>query len=192
MNDLTSQSIKGYELKERIGAGGFGAVYRAHQSTVGREVAIKIILPGLANQPDFIRRFEIEAQLVARLDDGQAGRAGGLGGDLAGRDGRHLARLDRLGGALARGGRRGQCCHRSESARRRPGPASRRSARVRTAHACPDRSRVPPPTRRASPRCTRRGDGPDRDRARRSRRTRSRSGRSSCRRDRRSNWLRRR
>jgi serine/threonine protein kinase/energy-coupling factor transporter ATP-binding protein EcfA2 len=62
------QHIKGYELRERIGAGGFGAVYRAHQSTVGREVAIKIILPGLANQPDFIRRFESEAQLVARLE----------------------------------------------------------------------------------------------------------------------------
>lgn len=61
-------NIKGYDLRDRIGAGGFGAVYRAYQTTVGREVAIKIILPGLANQPDFIRRFESEAQLVARLE----------------------------------------------------------------------------------------------------------------------------
>nr|MBA3874885.1 protein kinase [Anaerolineae bacterium] len=61
-------SLKGYELHERIGAGGFGAVYRAYQSTVGREVAVKIILPRLANQPDFIRRFETEAQIVARLE----------------------------------------------------------------------------------------------------------------------------
>jgi WD40 repeat protein/serine/threonine protein kinase len=60
--------IKGYELQERIGAGGFGAVYRAHQSTVGREVAMKIILPDHANQPEFIRRFESEAQLIARLE----------------------------------------------------------------------------------------------------------------------------
>lgn len=60
--------IKGYELKERIGSGGFGAVYRATQSTVGREVAMKIILPGLTNQPDFIRRFESEAHLIARLE----------------------------------------------------------------------------------------------------------------------------
>ena len=44
------------------------AVYRAYQSTVGREVAIKIILPSLANKPDFIRRFEAEAQLIARLE----------------------------------------------------------------------------------------------------------------------------
>jgi serine/threonine protein kinase len=68
MQNISGQSIKGYELIERIGAGGFGAVYRAHQSTVGREVAVKIILPGLANTPDFIRRFEAEAQLVARLE----------------------------------------------------------------------------------------------------------------------------
>ena len=68
MRDLTSQSIKGYQLKERIGTGGFGVVYRAYQSTVGREVAIKVILPSLANQPEFIRRFEGEAQVIARLE----------------------------------------------------------------------------------------------------------------------------
>jgi serine/threonine protein kinase len=64
----SSTLLKGYELRERIGAGGFGVVHRAYQSTVGREVAIKIILPKYANQPDFIRRFETEAQLVARLE----------------------------------------------------------------------------------------------------------------------------
>ncbi|HEX5690724.1 MAG TPA: serine/threonine-protein kinase, partial [Roseiflexaceae bacterium] len=62
------QAIKGYQLRESIGAGGFGAVYRATQPGVGREVAIKVILPTYANHPDFIRRFEAEAQLVARLE----------------------------------------------------------------------------------------------------------------------------
>jgi serine/threonine-protein kinase len=62
------QTIKGYELHERIGSGGFGVVHRAIQSTIGREVAIKIILPHFANQPDFIRRFETEAQIIARLE----------------------------------------------------------------------------------------------------------------------------
>lgn len=38
----------------------FEVVYRAHQSTVGREVAIKIILSGFANRPEFVRRFEAE------------------------------------------------------------------------------------------------------------------------------------
>ncbi|NWF70867.1 MAG: protein kinase [Chloroflexi bacterium] len=59
---------KGYEIKEVIDKGGFGAVYRAVQPVIGREVAIKVILPVYANRPEFIRRFEAEAQLVARLE----------------------------------------------------------------------------------------------------------------------------
>ena len=66
--DLTGRAIRGYALAEKIGAGGMGAVYRAVQPIVEREVAIKIILPAFANHPDFIRRFEAEAQLVARLE----------------------------------------------------------------------------------------------------------------------------
>ena len=68
MDDLSGQQIKGYQLHERIGNGGFGAVYKAQQTTVNREVAIKIILPHFSNHPDFIRRFENEARLVARLE----------------------------------------------------------------------------------------------------------------------------
>ena len=59
--------VKGYELREQIGAGGYGVVHRAYQPLIGRDVAVKIILPQYANHPDFIRRFEWEAQLVARL-----------------------------------------------------------------------------------------------------------------------------
>ena len=68
MKNQPGQTVQGYELLERIGSGGFGAVYRAYQSTVGREVAVKVILPAFANDPEFIRRFEIEAQLIARLE----------------------------------------------------------------------------------------------------------------------------
>jgi serine/threonine protein kinase/WD40 repeat protein len=60
--------IRGYELRERIGEGGFGAVHRAYQSVVDREVAIKVILPQYANNPGFVRSFEAEARLVARLE----------------------------------------------------------------------------------------------------------------------------
>ena len=66
--DLSGRAIRGYALGERLGSGGMGAVYRAVQPLVEREVAIKIILPMYANHPDFIRRFEAEAQLVARLE----------------------------------------------------------------------------------------------------------------------------
>ncbi len=61
-------SVRGYELREELGAGEFGVAYRAYQPAVGREVAIKVIRPELANDPTFIRRFEAEARLVARLE----------------------------------------------------------------------------------------------------------------------------
>src|SRR5690349_9294426 len=68
MTDIPQQTIRGYELQELIGEGGFGAIYRAYQPLLKREVAIKVILPQYANNPDFIRRFEVEAELVARLE----------------------------------------------------------------------------------------------------------------------------
>jgi WD40 repeat protein/transcriptional regulator with XRE-family HTH domain len=66
--DLSGRAIRGYELGERLGTGGFGVVYRAVQPLIERDVAIKIILPKYADHPDFIRRFEAEAQRVARLE----------------------------------------------------------------------------------------------------------------------------
>src|SRR5215211_8931410 len=68
LQERIEQVVKGYELREQIGEGGYGVVYRAYQPLVGRDVAVKIILPQYANHPDFIRRFEAEAQLVARLE----------------------------------------------------------------------------------------------------------------------------
>ena len=68
MDDLTGRSVKGYKIQQLIGEGGFGRVYQAHQAIVGREVAIKSILAHHANDPEFIRDFESEAQLIARLE----------------------------------------------------------------------------------------------------------------------------
>ena len=68
LEDLSRQVICGYALGERVGAGGYGAVYRTVQPLVEREVAIKIILPQYTDHPDFIRCFETGAQLVARLE----------------------------------------------------------------------------------------------------------------------------
>lgn len=65
---MSDNTIKGYKLGEAVGKGGYGAVYRATQVLVGRDVAIKVILPKYANQPEFIRRFDTEAHLVARLE----------------------------------------------------------------------------------------------------------------------------
>ena len=68
LEDLSGRAVKGFQLGEKIGSGGFGIVYRAVQPIVERDVAVKIVLPRYANHPNFIRRFEAEAQLIARLE----------------------------------------------------------------------------------------------------------------------------
>ena len=65
---MATEAVPGYELAEVIGEGAFGSVYRAVQPTVGREVAVKVIRPELADDPRFVQRFEAEAQLVARIE----------------------------------------------------------------------------------------------------------------------------
>jgi tetratricopeptide (TPR) repeat protein len=67
-DQLSGKSLRGYELRDLIGSGGFGAVYRAYQPAVDREVAIKVILPEFAQHPDFVARFEAEARTVAKLE----------------------------------------------------------------------------------------------------------------------------
>lgn len=59
--------LRGYRLVEQVGQGSFGVVYRAVQPETGREVAIKVIRSGRANAPDFVRRFDAEAETAARL-----------------------------------------------------------------------------------------------------------------------------
>ena len=65
---LEGQIVRSYELRTAIGFGGFGIVYQAYQSVLDREAAIKVIRPQFADQPDFIRHFEGEAQIIAHLE----------------------------------------------------------------------------------------------------------------------------
>ncbi|MCC6434852.1 MAG: protein kinase [Acidimicrobiales bacterium] len=60
--------LRCYTVLELIGEGAYAAVYRGLQPSVRREVAIKRIHARLANRAEFIRRFEAEAHLVARLE----------------------------------------------------------------------------------------------------------------------------
>ena len=57
-----------YELQEQIGQGGFGTVYRAHETVLEVERAVKVLHPNLLNAPEFIERFRREAKVAARLD----------------------------------------------------------------------------------------------------------------------------
>ena len=65
----TGQRVSGrYVVTNRIGHGGFAEVYGGTDEVLGREVAIKQIRSELSRQPAFIRRFEAEAHLVARIE----------------------------------------------------------------------------------------------------------------------------
>ena len=66
--DGRARLLRGYTVHEVLGEGAFGRVYSATQPGTNREVAIKAIRPELSNSPEFIQRFEAEAQLVARLE----------------------------------------------------------------------------------------------------------------------------
>lgn len=59
--------IPGYTLKRKIGQGGMAAVFLATQESFGREVALKIMMPALAKEPDFAERFMREARTMAQL-----------------------------------------------------------------------------------------------------------------------------
>ncbi len=56
-----------YEIVERLGAGGMGEVYRARDTRLGRDVAIKVIAERLIDDPGALARFEREAQAIAAL-----------------------------------------------------------------------------------------------------------------------------
>lgn len=56
-----------YEIVGPLGAGGMAYVFRAHDSRLGRDVALKLVAPRLASHPPSLRRFEREARAVAAL-----------------------------------------------------------------------------------------------------------------------------
>jgi serine/threonine protein kinase/WD40 repeat protein len=65
--ELTGKTLGAYEVRELIGRGGMAAVYRAHQPSTGRDVAMKVILPDYAEDETFSKRFEREAKALASL-----------------------------------------------------------------------------------------------------------------------------
>ena len=57
-----------YEIIGQLGRGGMGEVYRARDTRLGRDVAIKVLPDLLASSPDRIARFEREAKTLASLN----------------------------------------------------------------------------------------------------------------------------
>ena len=58
-----------YEIVRKIGEGGFGAVYLAEQSGIGRKAVIKVLRKQLVDSDIFVKRFEREAAVLAQLDN---------------------------------------------------------------------------------------------------------------------------
>ncbi len=57
-----------YEVLSSLGAGGMGEVYRAKDTKLGREVAIKLLLEEVSSDPERLARFEREARVLASLN----------------------------------------------------------------------------------------------------------------------------
>src|SRR5215469_14444836 len=68
MSLQSGEKLGPYEIVAPIGAGGMGEVYRAHDTKLARDVAIKVLPTALADDPERLARFEREAKVLAALN----------------------------------------------------------------------------------------------------------------------------
>ncbi|MSV32329.1 MAG: hypothetical protein EXQ57_07390 [Bryobacterales bacterium] len=64
----TGTRLGPYEILGPLGAGGMGEVYRGRDAKLGRDVALKVLPPALANDAEYMARFHREAQVLAALN----------------------------------------------------------------------------------------------------------------------------
>lgn len=68
MRDLVGETLSNrYRMVSRIAGGGMGEVYRGHDLLLDRTVAVKVLQPNLASDPELVARFKAEARAAARL-----------------------------------------------------------------------------------------------------------------------------
>lgn len=65
---MIGQVVGQYRITEKLGEGGMGAVFKAVDTMIDREVAIKMLRPEIGRRPDLLQRFRVEATTVARLN----------------------------------------------------------------------------------------------------------------------------
>jgi len=65
---MTGQTLGHYKILDKLGAGGMGEVYRAEDTTLKRQVALKVLPAALSDDPDSLARFKREARVLASLD----------------------------------------------------------------------------------------------------------------------------
>jgi serine/threonine protein kinase len=90
--------IGDYKLLKKLGQGGMGTVFKAHQISLDREVAVKVLAKELASRPDFVQRFLREARVMAKLDHPNIVRCHEVGEAM----GRHYLSMEFVeGGSMA-------------------------------------------------------------------------------------------
>lgn len=80
---MIGRTIAHYEVTSHLGKGGMGDVYRARDSKLGRDVALKVLPEGFAADPERIARFQREAKLLASLNHPNIATIHGIEGDGA-------------------------------------------------------------------------------------------------------------
>jgi eukaryotic-like serine/threonine-protein kinase len=68
MTISTGTKLGSYEITGAIGAGGMGEVYQAHDTKLGRDVAIKVLPEAFAHDSERLSRFQREAKMLAALN----------------------------------------------------------------------------------------------------------------------------
>jgi eukaryotic-like serine/threonine-protein kinase len=74
-----------HDIVRQIGAGGMGEVYRAKDTKLGRDVALKILPGSFTNDPERVARFRREAQVLASLNHPQIAKVRLFRGERMGR-----------------------------------------------------------------------------------------------------------
>src|SRR6187399_2616683 len=75
---MTGQTFGPFLILEKLGEGGMGEVYRARDSRLNRDVALKFLSPGVIGDPERLARFTREAQVLASLNHPNIGGIHGL------------------------------------------------------------------------------------------------------------------
>ena len=65
---MIGETLSHYRILDKLGAGGMGEVYRAEDTRLKRQVALKVLPAEMAGNPDRLRRFQREAELIASLN----------------------------------------------------------------------------------------------------------------------------
>src|SRR5215813_11211783 len=65
---MVGEVLGRYRIIEKIGAGGMGVVYRAHDDRLGRDLALKVLSPGVLHDEASRKRFRNEALMLSRLN----------------------------------------------------------------------------------------------------------------------------